>query len=48
MSSGDSRFARPENIYFGKRRLQLNDIRIVKKDALRRAVAGTVVGNVIE
>jgi MHS family proline/betaine transporter-like MFS transporter len=48
MSKDEPRAAHPEQIHFGKRRLQPNDVRIVKKDALRRAVAGTVVGNVIE
>lgn len=47
-SNDEPRVAHPEQIHFGKRRLQPNDVRVVKKDALRRAVAGTVAGNVIE
>ncbi|MBT2514702.1 MFS transporter [Arthrobacter sp. ISL-30] len=48
MSFGEPKFVDAQSIYFGKRRLRLKDVRIVRKDALRRAVAGTVVGNVIE
>lgn len=48
MSSGESRSVVVKDVYVAKRRLAINDIRIVKKGALRRAVAGTVVGNIIE
>lgn len=48
MSNGKPTIADYNGIYFSKRRLRKGDVRIVKKDALRRAVAGTVVGNIIE
>jgi MFS transporter, MHS family, proline/betaine transporter len=48
MSISEPSSADSESISFGKRRLRVSDIRIVKKGALRRAVAGTVVGNIIE
>ncbi|BCW48010.1 hypothetical protein StoSoilB13_03520 [Arthrobacter sp. StoSoilB13] len=48
MSSGDQRFGNATGTHLGKRRLKISDIRIVNKAALRRAVAGTVVGNIIE
>ncbi|SEQ70214.1 MFS transporter [Arthrobacter sp. OV608] len=48
MSTGDQRFGNATGAPLGKQRLAVSDIRIVNKAALRRAVAGTVVGNIIE
>ncbi|MFP3581373.1 MFS transporter [Arthrobacter sp. SIMBA_036] len=48
MSTGDQRFGSATGAQPGKLRLEISDVRIVNKAALRRAVAGTVVGNIIE
>ncbi|MFE4082413.1 MFS transporter [Paenarthrobacter sp. YIM B13468] len=48
MSTGDQRFGSATGAQPGKLRLKISDVRIVNKAALRRAVAGTVVGNIIE